>query len=98
MTALYERPLAATRADAAVSSIARRAIDLANDERATSEEAAEHLQRLARDRHEILIVALQELGPRSDVPEVLCARRLLLQAIGRTRRTPPPRQATTSTT
>jgi hypothetical protein len=62
-------------------SLARRAVDLARDERILTLDGAEHLARLAMGRKTTLEVALAELGRASPSPEAVCAHRLLVKAI-----------------
>jgi hypothetical protein len=64
------------------STLASRAVDLARDASLPSDEAAEHLRRLAMDRREVLQSALADLAPRRDTsPDIECACRLLLRAM-----------------
>ena len=62
------------------ATIARRALDLARDERVSMADGVDHLRRLADGRHDALVVALREIGSRDD-PDAVCARHLLARAI-----------------
>ena len=70
-----------SRSDRTVTSIARRALDLAHDPQSTTEESIDHLRRLARGRHDVLLGALRDLAHEDGGPDVVCARHLVVQAM-----------------
>lgn len=67
-----------------VTSLVRRAVDLARDTSVSSDEGAEHLQRLAMGRRDSLDEAIAHLAAVRDAsPAVECAHGLLVRAVDR---------------